>query len=262
MSLDISQFHETFLEEAFEHLRDFEKGLLEIESTGDADLDSIFRAAHSIKGGAGTFGFDEIAEFTHIVESVLQNARDGILILSETVITELLRSIDVIGDLIQAAKESKEINTQVRDDVYQSLSSFIGKTKDDVNSKKVLIKNQEDTLNEKSFHLYEIIFIPDKDMAKSGNDALNIFRELQDISNIKTICNIQNLPTLDEIKEDEIYLSWKIEVESDVSQELLEEAFIFVEDDAEIDFKRLAGVDNAEHAIEEESSQQPVQKKK
>ena len=238
MSIDISQFHETFLEEACEHLRDFETGLLEIENTGEADLDSIFRAAHSIKGGAGTFGFDEIANFTHVVESVLQNARDGILTLNEKVITELLRSIDVISELIQAAKESREANIQIRDEVYESLSSFMGGD---------VIQETSSSSNEapknEGFNLFNIEFIPDPQMAQTGNDTLNIIRELQEVATVKATCNIDKVPLLNEINEHEIYLSWLLELETSSPQEVLEEAFMFVEDGSVINFSKIANVD-------------------
>lgn len=243
MTIDISQFHETFLEEACEHLNDFETGLLDAENTGNADLDSIFRAAHSIKGGAGTFGFDEIANFTHVVESVLQNARDGILDLTEDVITELLRSCDVISELIQAAKESRPSNAQMKDDVFEVLSNYIGRCVTGVCMTKELKEDEEHKRTDKGFHLYQIKFTPHINMAETGNDALNIFRELKEIAHIVTTANIASVPPLNEINEHDLYLSWQINLETNAEQEILEEAFMFVEDEADIQFKKLACVD-------------------
>ena len=79
MSIDLSQFKETFFEESFEGLDIMESGLLELEpGTPDDDLiNRIFRAAHSIKGGSGTFGFADISRFTHVMETVLDEMRDG-----------------------------------------------------------------------------------------------------------------------------------------------------------------------------------------
>lgn len=255
MSIDISQFHETFLEEACEHLRDFETGLLDAETTGEADLDSIFRAAHSIKGGAGTFGFDEIANFTHVVESVLQNARDGILTLNEKVVTELLRSIDVISELIQAAKESRDPNIQIRDEVYESLSAFMGG-----NIKNEDKPTQENEPKNEGFSLFNIDFIPDPQMAQTGNDTLNIIRELQEIATVKTTCRIDNVPPLPEMNEHEIYLSWFLELETSSPQELLEEAFMFVEDDSTITFTKIANVDTEK--VEADSAEEKIEKSK
>ena len=78
MAIDMKQFHQTFFDESFEGLDIMESGLLGLE-VGAADNDvvnSIFRAAHSIKGGSGTFGFTDIASFTHVLETLLDQMRE------------------------------------------------------------------------------------------------------------------------------------------------------------------------------------------
>lgn len=79
MSIDISQFHDVFFEESFEGLDIMESGLLDLD-VGAADIEvvnTIFRAAHSIKGGAGTFGFMAVSEFTHVMETMLDEMRNS-----------------------------------------------------------------------------------------------------------------------------------------------------------------------------------------
>ena len=79
MSIDMQQFQQTFFEESLEGLDVMETGLLEMDpSAPDAEaINAIFRAAHSIKGGAGTFGFEPISQFTHVVETLLDDLRSG-----------------------------------------------------------------------------------------------------------------------------------------------------------------------------------------
>ena len=82
MSIDLSQFHAVFFEESFEGLELMEAALLDLD-VGNPDseqINAIFRAAHSIKGGSGTFGFVQVAEFTHILETLLDKVRDGVRI--------------------------------------------------------------------------------------------------------------------------------------------------------------------------------------
>ena len=79
MSIDMAQFHQVFFEESFEGLDAMETGLLALDP-GNADkeeLNTIFRAAHSIKGGSGTFGFSQVSDFTHVMETLLDEMRDG-----------------------------------------------------------------------------------------------------------------------------------------------------------------------------------------
>jgi len=79
MSIDMAQFHQVFFEESFEGLEVMESGLLNLDM-GDVDdeaINTIFRAAHSIKGGSGTFGFTSVSDFTHVMETLLDEMRDG-----------------------------------------------------------------------------------------------------------------------------------------------------------------------------------------
>jgi two-component system chemotaxis sensor kinase CheA len=79
MEIDLNRFRAAFYEEAGEHLENMEAGLLALESSGgDSEmLNTIFRAAHSIKGASSTFGMDQVARFTHVLENLLDRMREG-----------------------------------------------------------------------------------------------------------------------------------------------------------------------------------------
>src|SRR5579884_1199655 len=102
MQIDMARFQETFFAEADEHTAALEAGLLRMEEApGDTEaLNSIFRAAHSIKGTSGTFGFDEVARFTHAIESLLERMRSGEVEPSRERIGLLLRTVDVLRALL------------------------------------------------------------------------------------------------------------------------------------------------------------------
>lgn len=96
--IDLSQFHQVFFEEAGENLERMEQQLLEIdiESADDEMLNSIFRCAHSVKGGAATFGFNDVAELTHQMESLLDKLRRHELEPTGAMVDVLLQSGDVL----------------------------------------------------------------------------------------------------------------------------------------------------------------------
>ena len=98
MSINLEQFHQTFFEESFEGLDSMESGLLNLQAGGmDADtINTIFRAAHTIKGGSGTFGFNDVAKFTHVLETLLNEMRDGRRAVTPDAINLLLLSVDVL----------------------------------------------------------------------------------------------------------------------------------------------------------------------
>lgn len=108
--MDITDFYQTFFDEADELLADMEMHLLELDflSPDKEMLNAIFRAAHSIKGGAGTFGFTVLQETTHILENLLDDARRGELRLNSEIINLFLESKDIMQDQLDAYKSSQE----------------------------------------------------------------------------------------------------------------------------------------------------------
>ena len=102
MQLDMARFRDTFFEEAYEHLGTMENVLLQLDERGSDEelLNAIFRAAHSIKGASGTFGFTAISRFTHVLENVLDRLRSGRLEVQPELTRTLLRSSDVLGELL------------------------------------------------------------------------------------------------------------------------------------------------------------------
>lgn len=110
MSMDISDFYQTFFDEADELLADMEQHLLELDPQApDAEqLNAIFRAAHSIKGGAGTFGFTVLQETTHILENILDSARRGEMPLSTDIINLFLETKDIMQEQLDACKTAQE----------------------------------------------------------------------------------------------------------------------------------------------------------
>lgn len=110
MSMDISDFYQTFFDEADELLADMEQHLLDL-AVDDPDaeqLNAIFRAAHSIKGGAGTFGFSVLQETTHLMENLLDEARRGEMKLNTDIINLFLETKDIMQEQLDAYKSSSE----------------------------------------------------------------------------------------------------------------------------------------------------------
>jgi len=102
MSIDLSQFHQVFFEESFEGLQLMESSLLELDCANpDGEtINAIFRAAHSIKGSSSTFGFGAVAEFTHVLETLLDQVRVGSRRLTPEIVDLLLRSVDCLSGML------------------------------------------------------------------------------------------------------------------------------------------------------------------
>ena len=110
MSMDISDFYQTFFDEADELLADMEQHLLDLvpQDPDSEQLNAIFRAAHSIKGGAGTFGFTVLQETTHLMENLLDEARRGEMQLNTDIINLFLETKDIMQEQLDAYKSSQE----------------------------------------------------------------------------------------------------------------------------------------------------------
>jgi two-component system chemotaxis sensor kinase CheA len=123
MSIDMEQFHGVFFDESQEHLDSMEQQLMELDlNHPDAEqLNSIFRAAHSIKGGSGIFGFDALTGLTHIMENLLDKARQGTTQLNEAMVNVLLETVDLLKKTLDTYKNKEEVDQQSIDEGINTL---------------------------------------------------------------------------------------------------------------------------------------------
>lgn len=136
MSMDISDFYQTFFDEADELLADMEQHLLVLQPEApDAEqLNAIFRAAHSIKGGAGTFGFSVLQETTHLMENLLDEARRGEMQLNTDIINLFLETKDIMQEQLDAYKQPQEPDAASFDYICQALRQLALEAKDETPS--------------------------------------------------------------------------------------------------------------------------------
>ncbi len=121
--MDITDFYDTFFEEADELLADMERYLLEldVEAPDTEQLNAIFRAAHSIKGGAGTFGFEVLQRTTHLFENLLDHTRKGELVLRRDIVDTFLETKDMLSDQLDAYRNGDEPDQEAFERICQTL---------------------------------------------------------------------------------------------------------------------------------------------
>lgn len=225
MSVDLSQFLPTFFEESFEGIEIMESALLALDADDKEVIDCIFRAAHSIKGGAGTFGLQNVSDFTHLVETLLDELRDGRRQFNEHDKELLLKSTDVIKALLTEAKEGIE----PEDINIEQITCALNSTLEQGGSS----SNIGDS--------WQISFIPDTDIAQTGNDPLLLINALSELGDVSATCDWQNLPDFDLLDPEEVYLSWQLTLtNSQATQDDIEEVFEWVEDECKLEITPLA----------------------
>lgn len=127
MSINMAEFHQVFFEESHEHLENMEQLLIAInlQSPDPEELNTIFRAAHSIKGGSGIFGFTALSSVTHVMENLLDKVRKGTFELSSGIIDLLLKTVDTLSHILSLYREEEPIDWQQVEFVKKSASSSI-----------------------------------------------------------------------------------------------------------------------------------------
>ncbi|MFT6086615.1 MAG: two-component system chemotaxis sensor kinase CheA [Glaciecola sp.] len=232
MSVDLSQFIPSFLEESFEGLELMESSLLNLDAGDNETINSIFRAAHSIKGGAGTFGFDNVTEFTHLVETLLDEIRDGRREITAKDTELLLVSVDCMRLLIEAARDDADYDedkiTETTHLLEQTLE-FNTPTSD--TEILVIEKNTE----EPAGRIWHITFIPEHHLVQTGNDPLLLFDALAELGELTVKAKTNSLPAITEIDPTEIYISWELLLISNVTEEDIREVFEWVEDECKLE---------------------------
>ena len=123
MSIDMSQFYQVFFEEAAEHLASMETLLLGLDVADPSmdDLNAIFRAAHSIKGGAGTFGFNDMTEVTHVLETLLDKLRKKEMTLTDEMVNAFLEAGDAISMQLAAHRGEGTVDAAAVSSVREKL---------------------------------------------------------------------------------------------------------------------------------------------
>ena len=231
--IDLSQFQATFFAESREGLDAMETGLLSLES-GNADaetVNTIFRAAHSIKGGSATFGFKAIADTTHLLETLLDQVRGGKRQADSAITDALLSSVDVLRGMLQRAEDGKP-DTQGDLELNARLSSLLDGTPVPAAAAKTSTR----------FSKWKIAFAPKSEMFLTGNDPLRIARELAALGKLTSTCNLDTLPAVRDLDCTRSYLSWKFELEADVERRKIEDVFSWVEDECDL---RIDGIESA-----------------
>lgn len=246
MAIDLSQFQQVFFEESFENVDIMETSLMELDPDEvDAEvINSVFRAAHSIKGGSATFGFKNIAEFTHEMETLLDQIRAGDRDLTKSYVNLFLQSVDCLREMLSMLQDGNDSPTELSNQVLAEFKAILegkeGGAADQSTAPPVGAESSETTdesagENENSgTRVWRIDFHPEADIFKSGNDPLRIIRELSNLGQLRCNTVSKSLPKFSSFDSELNYLRWQIDLKTDVKKEEIEEIFEWVADESDI----------------------------
>ncbi|MEZ5235619.1 MAG: chemotaxis protein CheA [Acidimicrobiales bacterium] len=250
MGIDITRFQETFLEESFEGLEIMESGLLQLEGGAHAteSINTIFRAAHSIKGGAGTLGFGAVAEFTHLIETLLDRRRSGDGEMTQDTVDVLLASVDCLREMLSAVRGGTSADVVRTTEVEQRLQHLLDDDRHDDG-----VPAGADAMGEPGLEAplslteaaptstatasWLIEFAPHATMFHSGNDPVRILAELRDLADPGTYqvrADTSRLPDLEQLDPELSYCAWSVELATAADRTAFDEVFAWIEGEADI----------------------------
>jgi two-component system chemotaxis sensor kinase CheA len=268
----MQEIRATFFQECEEQLAELEAGLLAMQEGEGSDetVNAVFRAVHSVKGGAGAFGLDDLVRFAHVFETTLDELRAGRLAVSPDIVAAMLRSADVLADLVRAARDGGEVDPAHCDAVAAELSVFTG------GDAHAVAAADDDGMGDFDFQPvafaapafdppafdppasdppafdspafdfpaseapapasgWTVRFKPRAELYKKANDSILLLRELARLGEVEVELDATDLPLLQHLDPEGAYLAWTVRMGGDAKRDDVVEVFEFVESDCEVE---------------------------
>jgi two-component system, chemotaxis family, sensor kinase CheA len=263
-----------YFQECEELLLAMEEGLIAMENgeTDSETINAVFRAVHSIKGGGGAFGFEDLVSFAHCFETVMDLIRSGKLEPEPEVMKVLLRAGDMLSDHVNAARTGSRLDPAHDEDSFAELKSLSG----DAGEEEAELKESYEELGFHQLHLDDlddgsapapaaapvepnepaeaetpvaepapvdggkgwiVRFTPRPELYAKANEPSLLIRELGTLGEMKVVADLSKLPRLDTLDPEQAYIAWTITLVSDEPREKVEEVFEFASDDCELDIR-------------------------
>ena len=258
-----------FFQECDELLGDLESGLLAIEQ-GSADtetVNAVFRAVHSVKGGAGAFGLDALVRFAHVFETLLDEIRSGRKPCDDVTVKTLLRASDVLADHIAAARGQGAPVDEARsaglvaelealthgeaapaaevvepEPVFAPVAMTLDIEADEFGFKPVAFNLADldapaEPVAAPAGDAWRIVFHPHGRMYANANETGILLRELSRLGEMTVTLDASALPDLDALEAEESWLSWTIDLTTDAGEAAIRDVFDFVETDCDLSIR-------------------------
>ncbi|MFK8031504.1 MAG: chemotaxis protein CheA [Gammaproteobacteria bacterium] len=229
--LDMQEVCAMFIEECRENVDVLERGLLKM---GDGDssaelLNEVFRAAHSIKGGGATFGFKELSELTHYMETLLDEMRSGNRAVNDADVELLLSSVDIVRELMELGEPGDHPSRQ---EMQNTLAASVGAAQP---SSETTAEVPEVGTEQ----AWNVVFKPKPELMTRGNDPLLLIREVGRLGQMSMSLDIDSLPEWSDLDPQTCRLCWEATLKGDVTKDAIAEIFEWIEFDCELEINPL-----------------------
>jgi two-component system chemotaxis sensor kinase CheA len=263
----LDDLKKTFFDECDEAMQQIELGLTDIRSGQGSDetINAVFRGVHSVKGGAGIFGFEQLVGFAHVFETVLDGLRNGKLTATSENLDVLLSSSDVLSDLVAMSRAGEEAAPGFGGECRAALEQIIEQGGaggghgdadgapgdeepapadfDGLDFVPVAVDfdgpSGADTPGDGRTS-FAVTFRPKAEMLKKANEPLYMLRELAKLGELDLVAHTDQLPPLSELEYDHPYIWWTGTLRTEATRAQIDEVFEFVVGDCELEISEIA----------------------
>lgn len=240
---EMDKYVETFRQEADELLADIEEVVLAVEENpNDEDaINRLFRAMHTIKGSGAMFGFDDVASFTHHVETILDKVRSHELAISRELIDLVLASRDQITAMLDATNGGPEVDKKLTEQIISKLNALLPTANSQTEKEAADLKTpvQNECCNKPHKSTYKISFSPDQNIFATGMDPSYLLDDLRELGECEVTVKTDQLPSFEDINPENCYLSWDITLQTESDIDAIKDVFIFVADTSKLDISEV-----------------------
>ena len=230
----VDRFKQSFREEAREILVELESALLELNGNPhDLELvGSVFRALHTLKGSGSMFGFDELAAFTHHLETAFDEVRNGRLQIDSELIDLALAARDQIKAMLEQDSALAGTDNSVCENILTKVRQITGRAD---SHKGVTEPKQAPPVEVNGIACdWRIRFAPGPELMLNGADPLLLLRELAQLGNLRVTASMAAVPPFCELEPERCYVSWEMVLTTAAGRDAIRDVFIFVEDLCEL----------------------------
>lgn len=251
-----NSIRDTFFEECEELLEALVEGLSQMEEAPEdmEVVNAVFRAVHSIKGGAGAFGLDRLVNFAHSFETVMDKVRDRELQVDEKLMGLFHRSGDQLSDLVGSARDETDLDGDAETGLLNELESYLGSdaAAEEFSFDAITLDFDTPTVESPSdepvgMRVFRILFTPSRVLYENGHEPLLIFDALAELGTLEVQADLSRLPEFDAFDPADAVLSWTMKLSTAEPETTLHEVFEFVE-----------GLCTLEISVDETASPAPV----
>ena len=241
MESKADQFKQSFREEGREVLVDLESALLELnDNRADRELvGRVFRALHTLKGSGAMFGFEDMATFTHNLETAFDEVRNGRLEISSELIDLTLSALDQIRAMLEEGiNGAAEADQEVCAEILAKVRHLTGKP--DKSAAQQQSAPAESVSKAGAQREWSIHFAPGADFMLNGTNPLLLLHELRGLGGLSARASVATVPPLGELDPERCYISWDLVLATAAECEAIHDVFIFVEDNCDLKIEPIA----------------------